>query len=172
MKLVAACLLLLMAAWTNQVYAQTISEQPFSAGPYRIGERLTYNVSFSSFNTAAHVELLVAGRGAFFGRDGVQLKGHIETLGTVHAAVLALNNDYITYVDPSNGLPFHGQQIQRSTTGPSEVSLDFNQPAGSPAVPQAPTNTIPGTYDAPVSHLSNSRVTSDSGRPLPALTAT
>ena len=135
MKLVAACLLLLMAAWTNQVYAQTISEQPFSAGPYKIGERLTYNVSFSNFNTAAHVELLVTARGQFFGRDGVQLKGHVETLGTVHAALLALNHDYITYVDPANGLPFHGQQIMRTTTRTSEVAVDFNQPAGSPASP-------------------------------------
>ena len=147
MKLVAACLLLLMAAWTNQVYAQTISEQPFSAGPYRIGERLTYNVSFSNFNTAAHVELLVTARGPFFGREGVQLKGHVETLGTVNAALLALNHDYITYVDPSNGVPFHGQQIMRTVTRTSEVSVDFNQPAGSPAVPQTQTTTIPGTYE-------------------------
>ena len=31
--------------------------------PYRVGKRLTYTVSFSNFPTAAHVELLVAGRG-------------------------------------------------------------------------------------------------------------
>lgn len=147
LKLVAACLLLLMGAWTNQVHAQTTSNQPFSPGPYRIGERLTYNVSFSSFNTAAHVELLVTARGPFFGREGVQLKGHVETLGTVYAALLALNHDYISYVDPATGLPFHGQQIMRTATRSSEMSVDFNQPAGSPAVPTRQTAMIAGTYE-------------------------
>ncbi len=147
MKLVATCLLLLVGAWTSQVHAQTSSEQPFSPGPYRVGERLTYNVSFSSFTSAAHVELLVAARGTFFNREGIQLKGHVETLGTVYAALLALNHDYITYVDPATGVPFHGQQTLRTATGSSEVSADFNQPAGSPAVMARQTGAIPGTYD-------------------------
>ncbi|HEU4479048.1 MAG TPA: hypothetical protein VFR80_11065, partial [Pyrinomonadaceae bacterium] len=108
LKLVAASLLLLATAWTTQVCAQSISHQPFSAGPYRLGERLSYNVSFSNFNTAAHVELLVTARAPFSGRDAFQLKGHIETLDMVHAALLALNHDYITYVEPATGLPFHG----------------------------------------------------------------
>ncbi|HEY5884155.1 MAG TPA: DUF3108 domain-containing protein [Pyrinomonadaceae bacterium] len=145
MKLVAASLLLLVSAWTTQVCAHTISEQPFSAGPYRVGERLTYNVSFSNFTSVAHVELLVTARAPFSGRDAFQLKGHIETLDTVYAALLALNHDYITYVDPGSGLPFHGQQIIRTTTPSSEVTMDFNQPAGSPAIPGA--TTIPGTYN-------------------------
>lgn len=147
LKLVAACLLSLIGAWTTQVYAQTTSVQPFSAGPYKIGERLTYNVSFSNFNTAAHIELLVTARGPFFGREGVQLKGHVETLGTVHAALLALNHDYITYVDPITGVPFHGQQIMRTASRTSEASVDFNQPAGSPAVSPTQTTAIAGTYE-------------------------
>jgi hypothetical protein len=147
LKLVAAFLLLFLGAWTTQVYAQTVTTQPFSAGPYRVGERLTYNISFSNFNTAAHVELLVSARGQFSGREGVQLKGHVETLGTVHAALLALNHDYITYVDPATGVPFQGQQIMRTASRTSEVAVDFNQPAGTPAVSARQTSAIPGTYE-------------------------
>ena len=88
----------------------------FSPAPYQVGERLTYNVSFSNFISAAHVELLVAARGTFFGREGIQLKGHVETTGMVNAAVFAINNDYITYVDPNTGLPFHSQQIIREAS--------------------------------------------------------
>ena len=146
LKLVAASLLLLVTAWTTPVCAQSISEQPFSAGPYRIGERLTYSVSFSNFNTAAYIELLVTARAPFSGRDAYQLKGHIETLGTVHAALLALNHDFISYVEPATGLPFHAQQIVRTTTPSSEVAIDFNQPAGAP-IPSSSNATIPGTYD-------------------------
>ena len=52
---------------------------PFSEAPYRIGERLTYNVSFSNFMSAGHVELFVAARGTFFGRDAIELRAHVAT---------------------------------------------------------------------------------------------
>lgn len=120
---------------------------PFSSAHYRVGERLTYNVSYSSFISAAHVELLVAARGTFFGREAIQLKGHVETTGTVNAAVLALNNDYITYIDPNTGLPFHGQQFIRSATRDSDTSADFNQPAGAAALAPGRVGEFPGIYD-------------------------
>ena len=105
-----------------------LASQPFSPAPYRVGERLTYDVSFSSFISAAHVELLVAARGTFFGREGIQLKGHVETNGVVNAALFAINNDYISYVDPATGLPFHGEQTIREASRVAETSADFNQP--------------------------------------------
>ncbi|MEP6743494.1 MAG: DUF3108 domain-containing protein [bacterium] len=119
----------------------------FSPAPYRVGERLTYNVSFSNFVSAAHLELLVAARGSFFGRDAVQLKGHIETTGMVNAALFAVNNDYITYVDPVSGMPFRGQQIVRAASRTSDTSADFNQPAGVAGLSAKGINEFPGTYD-------------------------
>jgi len=137
---------LVLAAAFSPVAAQNSPEQPFSPAPYKVGERLTYNVSFSSFVTAGHIELLVAARGNFFGREAVQLKGHVETTGTVHAALFAINNDYITYVDPVSGLPFRGEQIVRVASRTSEVSADFNQAAGTVTPPKR-TGEILGTYD-------------------------
>ncbi len=122
-----------------------VVSQPFSPAPYQVGERLTFNVSFSNFISAAHVELLVVARGTFFEREGIQVKGHVETTGVVNAALFAINNDYITYVDPATGLPFHGQQIVRVASRASETSADFNQPAG--ALPSKQTSEFPGTYD-------------------------
>ena len=119
----------------------------FSSAHYRVGEHLTYNVSYSSFISAAHVELLVAARGIFSGREAIQLKGHVETRGTVSAAVLALNNDYVTYIDPSTGLPFHGQQFIRSAPRTSDLTADFNQPAGAAALAPTRVGEFPGTYD-------------------------
>ncbi|HEX3280294.1 MAG TPA: DUF3108 domain-containing protein [Pyrinomonadaceae bacterium] len=121
--------------------------QPFSPAPYRVGERLTYNVSFSNFVSAAHIELLVAAHGNFFDRDAIQLKGHIETTGMVNAALFAVNNDYITYIDPASGMPFRGQQILRAASRTSDTSADFNQPAGVAALPVKRTAEFPGTYD-------------------------
>lgn len=149
LKFATSCLLVLLAAFVLSSSAQQADtqSQPFSPAPYRVGERLTYNVSFSSFISAAHVELLVAAHGTFFGRDGIQLKGHVETSGVVNAALFAVNNDYITYVDPATGLPYHGQQIIRETARTSDTSADFNQPAGTAAIPSKRTDNFLGSYD-------------------------
>jgi hypothetical protein len=138
---------LLLGALASPSNAQSSTSQPFSPAPYKVGERLTYNVSFSNFVSAAHIELLVAGRGTFFGREGIQLKGHVETIGMVNAALYAVNNDYITYVDPASGLPYYGQQIVRVASKTSETSAEFNQPAGTAAIPDKRTVEFPGTYD-------------------------
>ena len=127
-----------------------VAASPFSPAPYRVGERLTYNVSFSNFPTAAHVELLVAGRGQFHGREGVELRAHVETIGIVQAALYSINNDYITHVDPSTGLPYRAQQFIREATRTENLTLDFNASGGAPAninaAPQTP-GALAVSYD-------------------------
>lgn len=150
LKFASACIVLVLGVLVFSSSAQQTTQttsQPLSPSPYQVGERLTYNVSFSNFISAAHVEMLVSGRGMFFGREGIQLKGHVETNGVVNAALFAINNDYITYVDSISGLPYHGQQIVRETTRTLETAADFNQPAGTAAIPARITNGFPGTYD-------------------------
>src|SRR6267143_11091 len=136
----------LAVSWGSRV-AKGQGSQPFSPAPYRVGERLTYNISFSNFISAAHIELLVAGRGTFFGREGLQLKGHVETNGVVNAALFAVNNDYVTYVDPLTGLPFRSEQTIREASRTAETSADFNQAAGTAAIPSKSMGEVPGTYD-------------------------
>jgi len=141
----------LLISLTCTLHAQQKSEasqSPFNAAAYRVGERLTYNVSFSQFVSAAHVELLVAGRGTFFNREGIQLRAHAETSGVVNVAVFAINNDYATDVDPATGLPFRAQQVVRAADRASDSTSDYNQPAGIAALPSPPgTGVFSGTYD-------------------------
>lgn len=121
---------------------------PPSPAPYRTGERLTYNVSFANIISAAHVELQVGARGVFFGREGIQLRAHVETTGVVYAALFAINNDYVTYIDPATGLPFHSQQVVRDSTRTSDTARAFAEPAGVAAIPsKLRTGESPGTYD-------------------------
>src|SRR5256885_5630802 len=91
--------------------ADSTASLPFNAAAYRIGERLTYNVNYASFVSAAHVELLVASRGKFFGREGIQLRAHVETSGVVNVALLSINNDYTTVVYSENGLPYRAHKV-------------------------------------------------------------
>jgi len=112
-----------------------LTSAPFDAAAYRVGERLTYNVSFAQFISAGHIELFVAGRGRYFDRDGIQLQAHVETSGVVNVALLSLNNDYTTYVDAATGLPYRAQQVVREAGRTTEAESNYNQPAGTDAIP-------------------------------------
>jgi hypothetical protein len=118
---------------------------PFSQAPYRIGEHLTYNVSFSNFSSVAYVDLQVVSRGMFAGRDAIQLRGHAQTSGVVNVALFSLNNDYTTYVDPETGIPFQSQVVVRDEMSQSDRTVDLNQ-AGS-ADAGSSQKAIAGTYD-------------------------
>lgn len=145
-----ACFLMSLAL-ASPLLAQGTEEtasSPFSKAPYQVGELLTYNVTFSNFVDAAHVKVLVAERGTFFSRDGLQLRAHIETTGVVNAALYSINNDYTSYIDPMSGLPFRTQQVIREGGRTSDTSSDFNQPVGTTAIPpRLRAGEFPGTYD-------------------------
>ena len=150
--IIPATLLLALAIYqAPPVTAQRkedVSAISFSQSPYTVGERLTYNVSFSNFPTAAHIELLVAERGTYFDREGVQLRAHVETTGVVNAALYSINNDYTTYVDPNSGQPFRSQQVVREGGRTEDTSSDYNQPLGASAIPaKVRTGQFPGMYD-------------------------
>src|SRR6266404_3712941 len=125
-------LLAALAVSSGSRVASGQGSQPFSPAPYRVGERLTYNVSFSSFISVAHVELQVVAHGTFAGREGIQLRAHAETTGVVNAALFSINNEYVSYVDPNNGLPFRSQQVLSEPMRTSDTSNDLNQPATLP----------------------------------------
>ena len=147
---IAVCLASLVLTLTN-VNAQQKPEAvavPFNSAVYRVGERLTYNVSFAQFVSAAHVEMLVAGRGRYFDREGIELRAHVETSGIVNVALLALNNDYTTYVDVATGLPYRSQTLVREAGRVTEASSEYNQPAGTEAIPgKLRVGGFPGTYE-------------------------
>jgi len=140
--------LCLCAAASGQQNRTDVSGAPLAQTPYRVGERLTYTVSFSNFPTAAHVETLVANRGQLQGREGVELRAHVETIGVVSAALLALNVNQTTFVDPANGLPYRALQSLVQNTRVQDVSQDYNTPLVDPALAQGRDVAVEvGTFD-------------------------
>ncbi len=143
---------MLSLALVSPLHAQrrdeTVVIPPFSNTPYQLGELLTYNVTFSNFVDAAHVEMLVAERGTFFAREGLQLRAHVETTGVVNAALYSINNDYTSYIDPASGLPYRTQQVIREGGRTSDTMSDYNQPVGTTAIPpMLRSGEVSGTYD-------------------------
>jgi hypothetical protein len=131
-------LTVLLLALTFPLIAQqmeAVTPLSLAQSPYRVGERLTYNVSFSNFPSAAHVEVEVASRGNYFGREAIQLRAHVETTGVINVALFAINNDYVTYIDPETGLPFRSEETVRDAIRNADSVQDFSQPAGNEAIP-------------------------------------
>src|SRR5437588_5269261 len=127
--------------------ASVRAQQP-TGTPYQPGEKLTYTVTFSSFVPAAHVELFVAGRGTYFNREGVELRAHVATVEAVRATILAINNDYIAYVDPRTGLPYHTQLIKRNPEPPPSItSGSFSTDADIINAGTLIENSAPATLD-------------------------
>lgn len=147
-RLISIITILLLALVFPLIAQQKEALTPltFSPSPYRVGERLTYNVSFSNFPSAAHVEVEVVSRGMHFGRDAVQLRAHVETTGVINVALFAINSDYTTYVDPETGLPFRSEETARDAIRTADSVQDFAQPAGNEAIPPKHKG-FPGTYD-------------------------
>jgi hypothetical protein len=81
------------------------SENSNGGSPLVVGERLVYNVSWSSFPSAARVEMEVAAQGQFYGRESYQLRGRVETLGQVRSLFGEVDNQYTSYVSLSDAVP-------------------------------------------------------------------
>lgn len=137
--------IILLLAFTFPAVAQN-GAHSFSQAPYRVGEKLTYNISYSNFPSAAHAEFEIVARGSFYGREAIQLRAHLETTGVVNVALFAINNDYVTYIDPQTGLPFRSQETARDAINSSEASHEFTQPAGNEAIPPK-VRALAGTFD-------------------------
>ncbi|MFL6335313.1 MAG: DUF3108 domain-containing protein [Pyrinomonadaceae bacterium] len=146
--LAAALTVLYMCSAASGQGRTDASGAPLSQAPYRVGERLTYTVSFSNFPTAAHVQTQVAGRGQFQGRDGIELRAHVETIGVVSAALLALNLNQFTFIDPATGLPYRVQQSLSQNARVQDAATDYNSPLVDMASAQGREVPVSaGTYD-------------------------
>ena len=120
----------------------------FSRAPYGVGERLTYDVSFANFVSAAHIELWVAGHGMYFDRDGIQLRAHVETTGAVNAALYSLNEDYISFVASENGQPYRTQQLRHEGGGNETTSLGSGATSATEYTPsKVGSGQFPGSFD-------------------------
>ncbi|HLL17096.1 MAG TPA: DUF3108 domain-containing protein [Pyrinomonadaceae bacterium] len=137
-----AAVLLPASAFAQQTPSVSAATAPggFSPAPYRAGEKLTYNVSFSNFSSAGHVELFNAGRSRFFNREGFELRARVQSVGVVRAALYSIDNEYTSYVDPQTGLPFRTRFQRLEGGAATQTSTGIVQPA--PAVEATPT-----TYD-------------------------
>ena len=107
------------AAAQDQARAQTLSPTPF-----RIGERLTYNVTFENFNNAAYAEIYAVSRGKLGEKDAVELRSRIKTNELVSAFYL-IDESRTTYAASDSGLPLYVRRVSNAGVTPKETISNY-----------------------------------------------
>lgn len=95
---------LMFLAHAGAVYATGQTE---NGGPFKVGERLSYNVAFGKFDNVAYVELYTASRGKIGEVDAVELRCRVKTLDLVSAAIYLIDESRTIYVSPETGAPLY-----------------------------------------------------------------
>ena len=122
---------LLWGVGSSRAYlAPSMPPSQESPSLFRIGEKISYNVSFGKFANAAYAETFVASRGKLSGRDAVEIRGRVKTLEMVSAAFFMVDESRSVYVAPDTGLPLYITSNSKNTVLPQEkISNYLSQPA-------------------------------------------
>ena len=122
-----------------------------SNGPsLRIGEKLTFNVSWSNFVTAGRLELELVSQGAFFDRPGYQLRTKATTVGAVRTLFLELDDLYTSYVATGTMLPYRLVISNRRGASHADETVIIDQARGQARFTDGSAIAIPqNTFDLP-----------------------
>ena len=107
------------------VFAQTQTKvQTLPPTPFRIGEKLTYNISFERFDNAAYAEIYAVSRGKLGEKDAVELRSKIKTNELVSAFYL-LDETRTTYAASDSGLPLYIRKTSNVEVTPKETVSNY-----------------------------------------------
>jgi len=105
--------------------AQTQVDNNTGSSRFRIGEKLTYNVSFGNLLNSVYFETDVLSRGKLSGQDVIELRSTLKTLGVVSAAFLQVDETRTVYVSPDTGLPIYISKVVNSGVEPKETITNY-----------------------------------------------
>lgn len=91
---------------------------------FRIGERLTYNISFANLNNAAYAETHVVSRGKLGEKDAVELHSKIKTNELVSAFYL-IDESRTTFAASDSGLPLYIRKTSNVEVTPKEIVSNY-----------------------------------------------
>jgi hypothetical protein len=93
--------------------------------PFRIGEKLTYTVSFSRFKNAGFAEIYTVSRGKLSDKDAVELHSRFKTNELVSAAFYLLDESRTTFAAADSGLPLFIRKSSNAGVMPTETVNNF-----------------------------------------------
>jgi hypothetical protein len=113
------------AVFSGSAAAQATVDPGAYPSRFRIGEKLTYNVSFGKFSNAAYFETAVISRGKLSGQDVVELRSTLRTLGVVSAAFFQVDETRTVFAAPDTGLPLYISKVVNYGVEPKESVDNF-----------------------------------------------
>lgn len=93
------------------VSAQGVVETPTT---FRIGEKVSFNISFEQFGNVAFLELQTVSRGRFANRDAVEIQARAKTFEIVSAAFVQIDERRTVYAAADSGLPLYIDRMAAS----------------------------------------------------------
>ena len=95
------------------------------ANGFRVGERLTYNVSVGGYRNAAYAELYTVSRGRIGDKDAVELRGKFKTVNVASAATYLVDQTRTTFVSSLTALPLYTTLVDGAYGIPRESNQNY-----------------------------------------------
>src|SRR5437899_2963144 len=124
----SVCTIILVFTYLGvSIFAQSAIGAASRTAPshFRIGEKLTYSVSFGKFDNAGYAEMYVVSRGKIAGKDAVELRSKIKTLEFVSAAFFLFDESRVVYASPETGLPLYIDRSVNDGPLPKEIVSNY-----------------------------------------------
>src|ERR1044071_1307427 len=86
-------------------FSQEASKIDITPAGFRIGERLTYNISFQKYDNVGFAEMYAVSRGKLGDLDAVELRMKLKTTGLLSAAFYQIDESRTTFANPETGAP-------------------------------------------------------------------
>ncbi|MBI3952106.1 MAG: DUF3108 domain-containing protein [Acidobacteria bacterium] len=112
-----------------------------------VGERLDYLISWADYLIAARVQLEVKQGSTAPQREDLQLHMQAQTVGVVRSIILALDDKFISYVDPQSVLPSKFEKHLRQGQRRVDSTITFDHKAQTAQVDEKSVPIEPETRD-------------------------
>ncbi|MGH9799704.1 MAG: DUF3108 domain-containing protein, partial [Blastocatellia bacterium] len=112
---------------SSSAAAPADASSSYDGSSLRVGERLTYNVTFSEFAVAARIEMEIVEQGVFFGQDGFQIRTKAENVGQVRSLFGDMDYQFTAYVNPRTAVPYRLVSSVRQGGTQTEETVTFDQ---------------------------------------------
>ena len=118
---------------------------------FRVGEKLTYNISFGKFADGGYAELYVVSRGKLGSKDAVEIRSRMKTAGLVSSSFLLLDENRTVFVSPDTGMPLYIRRVTNDGPLPKDTVNNYLTDVVShfdliTLIYKAREAGIPGTY--------------------------
>ncbi|MCD9187482.1 MAG: DUF3108 domain-containing protein [Pyrinomonadaceae bacterium] len=124
--LVLSCAFFAFGSQFHFVSAQNPTvKPPATQNLFKVGERITYNISFGKFDNIGYAEMFVVSSGKLGNKDAVELRSKIKTNNLVSAAFYEIDETRVTYASAETGMPLYAKYIENSSVLPKETVKNY-----------------------------------------------